>query len=80
MKITAVDTIQVAAYSNIVWVEIHTDEGIDGLARTSGLLEFFDEFAGQPRLLHHTFFSLSGLHILTIPTHSPLSDGIPATR
>ncbi len=34
MKITAVDTIQVAAYSNIVWVEIHTDEGIVGLGET----------------------------------------------
>ena len=34
MKIAAVDTIQVAAYSNIVWVEIHTDEGIVGLGET----------------------------------------------
>jgi L-alanine-DL-glutamate epimerase-like enolase superfamily enzyme len=34
MKITAVDTIQVAAFRNLVWVEIHTDEGLVGLGET----------------------------------------------
>ena len=34
MKITAVDTIQLAEYSNLVWVELHTDEGLVGLGET----------------------------------------------
>lgn len=34
MKITAVDTIQLAEYPNLVWVEVHTDEGLTGLGET----------------------------------------------
>ena len=31
MKITGIETIQNKEYSNLVWVKIHTDEGITGL-------------------------------------------------
>jgi L-alanine-DL-glutamate epimerase-like enolase superfamily enzyme len=34
MKITAVETIQIAEFSNLVWVELHTDEGLVGLGET----------------------------------------------
>jgi galactonate dehydratase len=34
MRITAIDTLQIAAYGNLVWVEIHTDEGLVGLGET----------------------------------------------
>lgn len=34
MKITAVETVQVAAYPNCVWVRIETDEGLVGLGET----------------------------------------------
>lgn len=34
MKITAIETVQVAEYSNLVWVEVHTDEGLTGLGET----------------------------------------------
>jgi L-alanine-DL-glutamate epimerase-like enolase superfamily enzyme len=34
MKITAIDTIQLARFSNLVWVELHTDEGLVGLGET----------------------------------------------
>lgn len=34
MKITAVETVQVAEYSNLVWVELHTDQGLVGLGET----------------------------------------------
>ena len=34
MQITAIDTIQLAACSNLVWVEIHTDAGLVGLGET----------------------------------------------
>ena len=34
MKITAVETIQLAEFPNLLWVHIHTDEGIVGLGET----------------------------------------------
>jgi galactonate dehydratase len=34
LKISAVETIQVAEYSNLVWLELHTDEGLVGLGET----------------------------------------------
>jgi galactonate dehydratase len=34
MKITALETIQVAEYSNLVWVELQTDAGLTGLGET----------------------------------------------
>ena len=34
MKITAIETIQNKNFSNLVWVKIHTDEGITGLGET----------------------------------------------
>ena len=35
MKITALETIQVAEYPNLLWVQIHTDEGLVGLGETA---------------------------------------------
>lgn len=34
MKITAVETVQLPHLNNILWVQIHTDEGIVGLGET----------------------------------------------
>ncbi len=34
MKITAVETIQLAEFPNLLWVQIHTDEGFVGLGET----------------------------------------------
>ena len=34
MRITALETIQVPVYSNLVWVELRTDEGLIGLGET----------------------------------------------
>lgn len=34
MKITAIDTIRLEEFSNILWIHIHTDEGIIGLGET----------------------------------------------
>ena len=34
MKITAVETIQVEEFANLVWVQLHTDEGLVGLGET----------------------------------------------
>ena len=34
MKITAIETIRVAEFPNLLWVELHTDEGPTGLGET----------------------------------------------
>ncbi len=34
MKITAIETIRIAERPNLLWVEVHTDEGITGLGET----------------------------------------------
>ena len=34
MKITAIETIRIAERANILWVLVHTDEGITGLGET----------------------------------------------
>ncbi len=34
MKITRLETLRLEAYPNIIWVQIHTDEGITGLGET----------------------------------------------
>jgi L-alanine-DL-glutamate epimerase-like enolase superfamily enzyme len=34
MKITALETIRVAERPNLIWVEVHTDEGVTGLGET----------------------------------------------
>jgi len=34
MKITAIDTIRLQEFSNILWLQIHTDEGLTGLGET----------------------------------------------
>ncbi len=34
MKITAVETIELDAFSNLIWLQIHTDEGLTGLGES----------------------------------------------
>ncbi|MGI9436996.1 MAG: mandelate racemase/muconate lactonizing enzyme family protein, partial [Geminicoccaceae bacterium] len=34
MKITAIDTIQLDEFPNLLWVHVHTDEGLVGLGET----------------------------------------------
>ena len=34
MKITAVETIRLGEFPNLIWVHIHTDEGLIGLGET----------------------------------------------
>ena len=34
MKITALETIRIDEFPNLLWVEVHTDEGIAGLGET----------------------------------------------
>ncbi len=54
MKITAVETIRLGEFPNIVWVRVHTDEGLVGLGETfmgaQAVEAHIHEFAG-PRLI-----------------------------
>ncbi len=34
MKITAIETIRIAERPNLLWIEVHTDEGLIGLGET----------------------------------------------
>ena len=34
MKVTAIETINLDEYPNVLWVHVHTDEGIVGLGET----------------------------------------------
>lgn len=52
MKITAIETIRVAEFGNLLWVHVHTDEGVIGLGETfygAGAVEahIHDTLAGR---------------------------------
>ena len=34
MKVTAIETIRVDEFPNLLWVQVHTDEGLVGLGET----------------------------------------------
>ena len=34
MKITAIETIRITEFPQLLWVEVHTDEGLKGLGET----------------------------------------------
>ena len=34
MKITALETIRIAEFANVLWLKVHTSEGIVGLGET----------------------------------------------
>jgi len=64
MKITQVDTVHVAAYSNITWVQIHTDSGLVGLGET-----FRGAQAVQAQIHELTAPYLLGKDALAIEAH-----------
>ena len=65
MRVTAIETIQVEAYPNITFVEVHTDEGLSGLGET---FRTPNAVAAQ---IHETVAAyLLGRDPLTIEAHS----------
>jgi L-alanine-DL-glutamate epimerase-like enolase superfamily enzyme len=65
MKITAIETIQLREYPNLLWVELHTDEGLVGLGET---FRGADAVAGQMHGLVAPY--LLGRDPLRIEQHS----------
>jgi galactonate dehydratase len=54
MKITAIETIRAAEFANLIWVQVHTDEGIVGLGETfmrASTVETYLHDAVAPKLL-----------------------------
>ena len=54
MKITSLETIRIAEFGNLLWLQIHTDEGISGLGETfmhPGAVEAYLHEAVAPRLI-----------------------------
>ena len=65
MKITAIETINLEEFPNVLWVHVHTDEGIIGLGETF--------YAVEPVIAHiHQTLApyLLGKDPLTIDKHS----------
>lgn len=54
MKITAVETVRIKEFSNILWVQVHTDEGIVGLGETFFMPETVEAYIHEvaaPKLI-----------------------------
>lgn len=54
MKITALETIRIAEFGNLIWVYVHTDEGISGLGETfmhASAVEAYLHDAVAPKLM-----------------------------
>ncbi len=54
MKITAIQTLRLDEFSNILWVKVHTDEGISGLGETffgAKVMEAFIHETTAPKLI-----------------------------
>jgi galactonate dehydratase len=54
MKITAIETVRAAEFGNLIWVQVHTDEGITGLGETflrASTVETYLHDAVAPKLL-----------------------------
>lgn len=65
MKITAIDTIQLAEFPNLLWLHLHTDEGLIGLGET-----FFGPDAVAAYIHETAVHHLLGQDPLTIDRHS----------
>ena len=75
MKITRIDTVQAERHDNLLWVQVHTDEGLVGLGET---FRDADSVAGY---IHHTVSPyLLGQDPLAIQRHAVALGGTMATR
>lgn len=72
MRITALETIQLESFPNIIWLEVHTDEGLVGLGET-----FRGAHAVAAHIHHSTAPYLLGQDPLAIDRHSAALLGGP---
>lgn len=75
MKITRVDTIRAERHDNLLWVRVHTDDGLVGLGET------FRDAESVAAYVHHTASPyLLGQDPLAIQRHHATLGGTMATR
>jgi galactonate dehydratase len=72
MKITAIETLRVAEFANVLWVHVHTDQGIVGLGETfygAGAVEAHIHDTLAQRLLGKNPLHIEALHkeMLNLP-------------
>ena len=70
MKIIALETIRLAEFSNVLWVQVHTDAGISGLGETffgARAVEAFIHESAAPRLIGSDPLAIEKLHRELIP-------------
>jgi galactonate dehydratase len=64
MKITGLETIRIAEFGNLLWLRVHTDEGITGLGETfmhPGAVEAYLHEAVAPRLIGRDPLSIDAI-------------------
>lgn len=64
MRITAIETTRVLEYPNLIWVELHTDEGIVGLGETfrgAEAVEAYVHSMAAPLVLGHDALAIERL-------------------
>jgi galactonate dehydratase len=64
MKITSLETIRIADFGNLLWLLVHTDEGISGLGETfmhPGAVEAYLHEAVAPRLIGRDALSIDAI-------------------
>jgi galactonate dehydratase len=64
MKITGLETIRIAEFGNLLWLLVHTDEGISGLGETfmhPGAVEAYLHEAVAPRLIGRDALSIDAI-------------------
>jgi len=66
MKVTAIETIRSAEHPNLLWVEVHTDEGLTGLGET-----FYGPQAAEGHIHGLIAPYLLGRNPLAIEAHQP---------
>lgn len=75
MKITRIDTIQAQRHDNLLWVRVHTDDGLVGLGET------FRDVSSVAGYIHHTVSPyLLGQDPLATQRHFAALGGTMATR
>src|SRR5262245_50402339 len=65
MKITRVETLRLAEFPKILWVRLHTDEGVTGLGETSYAAQAVEAYVHEfvaPRLVGRDPLEIEALH------------------
>ena len=79
MKITSIETVRLGEFANIIWVRIHTDEGLIGLGETfmgAAAVEAYIHETVAPKLIggEHAPSAVAGAGKATMAEAWPLAE------